>query len=76
MSNRYPMEFTLEDGVNVVVNHGGNHSYNFTLISEKGGERYFTIADDTRPKDEIEASLDFDQLNALRRFWLEKDESV
>ena len=75
MSDRYPLKFTLEDGVNVVVNHNGHNSYHFTLISEKGSEQYFTITDDTRPKDEIEASLDFDQLNALRRFWLEKDDS-
>ena len=76
MSKHYPLKFTLEDGINVAVNQAGNDSYHFTLTSKDGRERYFEITDDARPKDEIEASLDFDELNALRRFWLEKQDFV
>lgn len=70
------MRFTLDDGVDVVVNKAGANSYHFTMKRKEGAERTFTLVDDDRPKDQIDASLDFDQLNAVRRFWLEKDELV
>jgi hypothetical protein len=31
---------------------------------------------DDRPKDEVIESMDFDQLNAVRRFWLEQNDEV
>ena len=71
MSKHYPLRFTLEDGVRVEVNKTGTETYDF-LLADKGREaRHFTLID-TLGKDEIEASMDFDQLNAVRRFWLEK----
>lgn len=76
MSKHYPLSFTLEDGVHVEVSKTGANTYDFTLRRKEGSERHFTFVDDDRPKDMIDASLDFDQLNAVRRFWLEKDDIV
>ncbi|MDB5191121.1 MAG: hypothetical protein JWQ96_684 [Segetibacter sp.] len=72
MSVHYPLRFTLEDGVLVEVNKTGDNLYDFLLRPEHGGERHFTL-DNNKTKAEIDASLDFDQLNAVRRFWLEQE---
>ena len=74
MSTHFPVKFTLEDGVHVEVSKTGNNIYDFTLTPKHGAARHFSFADD-KPKDEVIESLDFDQLNAVRRFWLLHDES-
>ena len=74
MSKHFPIKFTLEDGVHVEVNKTGDNTFHFILKQKEGPERHFTLLDDDRPKDEIEESLDFDQLNAVRAFWLKKDD--
>ncbi len=66
MSKHYPLKFTLEDGVYVVVNKAGDNTYDFTLTPQHGTERHFTLRDDA-PQDEVTATMDFDQLNAVRR---------
>ena len=71
MAKNYPLQFTLEDGTHVTVQKTGEHIYNFTLKDEGKPERQFTINDSEEFTDEKEKALDFDQLNALRRFWLE-----
>lgn len=71
MSKHYPLRFTLEDGVHVEVNKAGDDTYDFMLGRKGRQDRHFTLID-TLSKDEIEASMDFDQLNAVRRFWLER----
>ncbi len=73
MSKNYPLHYTLEDGVRVTVNKTGNNTFDFTLTPEEGPERHFTFMDD-KPKDDIIKNMDFDQLNAVRRFWLEQEE--
>lgn len=73
MKKQFPIRFTLDDGTQVVVNHSDPHTYDFTLLSDEGGERHFSYRDDVTFTDEMEESLDFDQLNALRRFWLEQE---
>lgn len=73
MSKHYPIEFTLEDGVHVTVKRTGANTYDFTLTPKHGEVRHFTFVED-RPKDEVIASMDFDQLNAVRRFWLEQED--
>jgi hypothetical protein len=75
MSKHYPLKFTLEDGIQVLVNKKENNTYDFSLTKE-GDTRHFTFVDDNRTKAEIDASLDFDQLNAVRRFWLEKEDVI
>lgn len=73
MPYNYPFNFTLDDGVAVTVNKTGNNTYDFTLKSEEGTERQFSFTDD-RPRNELIESLDFDELNAVRRFWLEQED--
>ena len=73
MKKDYPLEFTLEDGTHVEVNKTGSNTYDFTLQPEKGPVRHFTFVDDEKFTAEVEKTLDFDQLNALRRFWLESE---
>lgn len=72
MSKHYPLKFTLEDGVHVEVDKTGDNTYDFILTAKEGGERHFTYVDGG-PKDKELDSLDFDQLNAVRRFWLEQE---
>ncbi len=72
MSKHYPLKFTLEDGIHVEVNKTGNDTYDFILKPKEGPERHFTIVDGIS-KDKVTESLDFDQLNAVRRFWLEQE---
>lgn len=76
MSKHYPLKFILEDGVHVEVNKTGNDTYDFTLTKKEGAARHFTYIEDDRPKDQIIEALDFDQLNAVRRFWLERDDVI
>jgi hypothetical protein len=71
MTPEYPLQFTLDDRTEVTVNRSGSHLYDFTLNPEQGAARHFTYNDEEEFTDEKEAALDFDQLNALRRFWLE-----
>jgi hypothetical protein len=71
MKKEYPLRFTLEDGTHVVVNKTGHHLYDFTLQDDENGTRHFTLNDEEEFTTEKEKALDFDQLNALRRFWLE-----
>lgn len=73
MATHYPLTFTLEDGVKVEVNKTGNNTYEFNLTPEEGAVRHFTFVDD-RPHQEVIDTLDFDQLNAVRRFWLEQED--
>jgi hypothetical protein len=71
MNHQFPLHFTLEDGTDVTVNKTGAHTYDFTLNDEGVPSRHFTINDEEEFTEEKEKALDFDQLNALRRFWLE-----
>ena len=73
MSKHFPLHFTLEDGVHVTVDKTGDNVYDFALTPKHGPERHFTFVDD-KPQDEIIAAMDFDQLNAVRRFWLEQED--
>lgn len=74
MKKHFPLHFTLEDGIHVTVNHTSDHKYDFTLKSKDGEENHFSYRDDETFTEEMEAALDFDQLNALRRFWLEQEQ--
>ena len=71
MRKDFPLEFNLDDGTHVVVRKTGYHLYDFTLKPDDGPERDFSVNDEEEFTDEKEKALDFDQLNALRRFWLE-----
>ncbi len=73
MALAYPFEFTLESGTHVVIKRVDNQNFDFVLKPEEGGERHFSYNDDVEFTNEMEEKLDFDELNALRRFWLERE---
>ncbi len=73
MSKHYPLKFNLEDGVHVEVDKTGVNTYDFILTTEDGPQRRFEYIEQI-PRDKAIETLDFDQLNAVRRFWLEQEE--
>jgi hypothetical protein len=73
MAIDYPFEFTLENGTHVVVKKQDPHHYDFALRHKDAAESHFTYDDSVVFTSEMEEDLDFDQLNALRRFWLERE---
>jgi hypothetical protein len=72
MQHHFPLRYTLESGTVVVVDKIEDNRYDFSLTNTHGLSDNFTYVEDNRSRDEIEDSLDFDQLNALRAFWLKK----
>jgi len=74
MVHSFPLEFTLERGTHVLVNNNGANTYEFTLKPEDGPSRQFTYVDDGRTKTEAEESLDFEETDVLRTFWLETED--
>lgn len=73
MALEYPFDFTLENGTDVTVKRIDQKNFEFILKKDDGGERRFTYNDDVEFTTEMEEGLDFDQLNVLRRFWLERE---
>jgi hypothetical protein len=73
MALEYPLRFTLENGTHVTVNRVDQKNFDFVLKPDEGSERHFSYNDDVEFTTEMEEGLDFDQLNALRRFWLERE---
>ena len=76
MTKHFPLEFTLENGSHVSVAKTGSNIFDFTIKPEAGPARQFTYVGDGKTKTEAEASLDFDQVDALRKFWLETSDLV
>ena len=76
MTNIFPVKFNLENGTHVVVNSISNHTYEFTLNPEEGPSHQFTYVHDRRSKTEIEENLSFEEINALRQFWLETENII
>lgn len=72
MSKNYPIKFILEDSVHVEVDKTGDDTYDFILTPEEGPQRRFGYVEQI-PRDKGIEALDFDQLNAVRRFWLEQE---
>jgi hypothetical protein len=73
MALEFPLEFTLESGTNVTIKRIDQKNYDFVLRPDDGEERHFAFNDDVEYTKEMEDELDFDLLNALRRFWLEQE---
>ncbi|MDQ3289766.1 MAG: hypothetical protein M3Q05_00600 [Bacteroidota bacterium] len=74
MSSHFPLHYTLENGSHVVVNKTGANIYDFIIKPDDGSTRTFTYVDDGKTRTEAEESLDFEEIDALRRFWLETQE--
>lgn len=75
MKKQYPLKFTLENGTHVIVNKTSSNTYDLSLTPHGGPDRHFTYVDDDRPKTLVDENLDFDQLNAIRRLWLEDEDA-
>jgi hypothetical protein len=73
MALEYPLEFNLESGTHVVVNRVDQKNFDFRLKPVEGTEKHYAYNDDVEYTQEMEEELDFDLLNALRRFWLERE---
>ena len=71
MTKHFPLHFTLENGSHVLVNKTGSNAYDFTIKPDEGSTRQFTYVDDGKTRTEAEESLEFEEIDALRRFWLE-----
>lgn len=76
MNEDFPMEFTLASGTNEVVKKTGSNKFDFSLRSTEGAENDFTYVEDERSKTEWDESLEFEQLDALRTFWLKTEDVV
>lgn len=74
MATQFPLHFTLESGTEVTIRDEGAGQYLFTMNPEEGAERQFTYQDGTHTKAEWDEIADFEQLEALRKFWLEMEE--
>lgn len=76
MIESFPVRFTLESGTSVTVNKTAPDTYQFFLKPVQKAVMDFTYVDDGRPKAAWDESLDFQQLEALRTFWLMNEEVV
>lgn len=74
MTPQFPLEFTLENGTRVTVTENGSGQYYFSMHPEDGDARNFTYVDGQHTKAEWDELLDYEQLEALRKFWLEMEE--
>lgn len=76
MSKHFPLQYTLESGTRVTINKTAAGTYDFILKPHDHAERWFTYVDDGRPKAAWDDTLDFEQLEALRKFWLIAEDVV
>lgn len=76
MIEHFPYEFTLASGTRVVVNKLNNTTYDFSLTPSEGPAEHFTYIEDGRTKSDWDEALEFEQLDALRTFWLENEDVV
>jgi len=74
MHESFPLKYTLASGTEVVVNKTEGKTYHFSLTPSEGNEEQFTYVDDGRPKTEWDEGLEFEQLDALRTFWLKTED--
>lgn len=73
MEPSFPMEFKLDSGTHVSVADEGSGNYLFTLNPDEGPSRQFSYVDGAHTKAEWDEIADFEQLEALRKFWLEME---
>lgn len=74
MTTQFPLEYKLENGTHVTVTDTGTGRYDFQMHDENGDSRNFTYVDGEHTKAEWDELLDYQQLEALRKFWLEMEE--
>lgn len=71
MKEHFPLHYTLASGTEVTVEKKGDETYEFILKPHgKEAENFVYVEDGRRSKAEWDEELDFEQLEALRAFWL------
>lgn len=74
MATQFPLQFVLESGTHVTVADEGGGQYLFTMNPEEGAPKQFSYIDGAHTKAEWDEIADFEQLEALRKFWLEMED--
>ena len=75
MDKQYPLHFVLGNGTKVQVDEKGADTYEFSLQPEEGAARQFTYVNDEAFTASAEETFDFEQLDAVRKFWLELEKT-
>jgi hypothetical protein len=76
MATHFPLHFTMENGTKVAVHKQDNGIFEFTLTPTHGAAQSFTYREGEHTKAEWDQLLAFDQLDALREFWLKTEDIV
>ena len=76
MATHFPMAFTLESGTKVTIEKRDNETYEFNLVPTDGEANSFTYREGEHTKAEWDAMLEFEQLDALREFWLKTEDII
>lgn len=76
MIDNFPIHYTLESGTQVTVNRSAADTYDFDLMPTEGTASPFTYVEGQKTKSEWDHILNFEQLEALRKFWLMNEEIV
>ena len=76
MTGHFPLEYTLDNGSHVLVNKTGANTFDFSIKPGNGSAHQFTYVNDGRTKSEVEEGLNFEEIDALRRFWIETEEII
>lgn len=76
MIETFPIEYTLESGTHVTVDKRDDRTFEFKLRPTEEPANGFTYIQDDRSKSEWDDKLEFEQLEALRKFWLKNEDIV
>lgn len=76
MATHFPLEFTLDTGTKVVIQKRESDTYDFTLTPKEGAAQSFVYREGEHTKAEWDALLEFEQLDALREFWLKTEDII
>jgi hypothetical protein len=76
MSRHFPIEYTLESGTHVTVTKNDHDTYEFFLTPIDGPAEKFIYQEGEHSKAEWDAMLEFEQLDALREFWLKVEDVI
>jgi hypothetical protein len=76
MSTHFPIEYTLESGTHVRVTKQDEDMYEFLLTPTDGPTDSFIYHEGEHTKAEWDAMLEFEQLDALREFWLKTEDII
>jgi hypothetical protein len=76
MATHFPIEYRLESGTHVRVTKKDADTYEFFLTPTDGPAQQFVYREDEHTKAEWDEMLQFEQLDALREFWLKTEDII